>query len=240
MSDPGYLAHWAYQLMWSGLDWLFPPRCAGCGGNGSRFCDDCLAKIQPITGKVCQICGQPNPSKSLCSWCEEHKPSFTALRSWAPYSGALRQAILKLKYHRDVSLGEILSRPLIGLIKQLHWEVDLLVPVPVSLARFKERGYNQVSLIAFPLALGSDIPYRARALTKIRETRSQVGLAAEERHKNVAKAFTANPRMVEGRRVLVVDDITTTSATMEACAVELSRAGASAVFGITLARSLLE
>ena len=240
MIDPGHLAYWAYQLMWSGLDWLFPTRCMGCGSSRSRLCNECFAKIQPITGTVCQICGQPNPSMKLCVRCEERKPVYSALRSWAPYSGTLRQAILKLKYRRDISLGEVLSRPLIELIKRLNWEVDIVVPVPVSLARFKERGYNQVSLIAFPLALGSGIPYRARALSKIRDTRSQVGLAAEERHKNVAQAFAANPSIVKGRRVLVVDDITTTGATVEACAAELSNAGASAVFGITLARSLLE
>jgi ComF family protein len=104
----------------------------------------------------------------------------------------------------------------------------------------KERGYNQVSLLARPVGLGLHIPYRSQALRKVRETRSQVGLTAEERRLNVKDVFQAEQRTVKGRTILVVDDITTTGSTIEECAKALSRAGARQVYGLTLARSTYE
>jgi ComF family protein len=167
-------------------------------------------------------------------------PSFIALRSWASYTGPLRQAIQRLKYHRDIAMGEILARPLVVFLESLKWPIDLVVPVPASLARLKERGYNQVSLLARPIGLGVKRPYRSKALSKMRETRSQVGLTAAERRLNVKDVFLADARIVKGRTILVVDDVTTTGSTMEECSKALVRAGAQQVYGLTLARSAYE
>jgi competence protein ComFC len=237
MSEPGRLVYRAYQSFWSGFDWLFPPRCGGCGKEGKRWCDLCAESVQLITSPVCPICGGKQSVEKMCEGCISTPPSYVALRSWAAYAGPLRQAILRLKFQRDIAMGEILSRPLVTCLGKLNWPVDLVVPVPASLARLKKRGYNQVSLLARPVGLGLNIPYRSQALRKVRETRSQVGLTAEERRLNVKDVFQAEQRTVKGRTVLVVDDITTTGSTIEECAKALCRAGARQVYGLTLARS---
>jgi len=240
MSEPGRLVYQAYHYFWSGFDWLFPPRCGGCGKEGKRWCDSCAESVQLITPPVCPVCGGKQSVEKMCEGCISTPRSYVALRSWAAYTGPLRQAILRLKYHRDIAVGEILARPLVTSLEKLNWPVDLVVPVPASLARLKERGYNQVSLLARPVGFGFHIPYRSQALRKVIETRSQVGLTAEERRQNVKDVFRADPRYVKGRTILVVDDITTTGSTIEECSKALCHAGARQVYGLTLARSIYE
>ncbi|MEW5872584.1 MAG: phosphoribosyltransferase family protein [Chloroflexota bacterium] len=152
----------------------------------------------------------------------------------------MRQALHCLKYKGDVSLGEILARPLIRLLQELGWAVDLVVPVPIGVARRAERGYNQAALLAFPVALGCGLSYQAGALRKVRETLSQVGLGAAQRYENVSGAFQANQRWVIDRSILVVDDVTTSGATMHACTNALLQVGAKQVYGLTLARAGLD
>ena len=240
MSEPGPLGYRAYHSFWSGFDWLFPPRCGGCGKEGKRWCDHCAESVQLITPPVCPVCGVKQKVEKICEDCIGSSHSFTALRSWAAYTGPLRQAILRLKFHRDIAMGEILARPMVALLENTNWPVDLVIPVPVSLDRLKERGYNQVSLLARPISLGLEIPYRSQALRKVRETRSQVGLTAAERHQNVKDVFDAERKFVLGRTVLVIDDLTTTGSTIEECSKALCRAGARQVYGLTLARSTYE
>jgi predicted amidophosphoribosyltransferase len=134
-------------------------------------------------------------------------------------------------------LGEILARPLIELLKNQDWIIDLIVPVPLGVARLKERGYNQSALLTRPIALAQGISHRPRALTRTRETRSQVGLTFYERRENVAGAFLADSWLVKDCHALVVDDVATSSATLDACAVALIEAGAQKVYGLTLARA---
>ena len=116
--------------------------------------------------------------------------------------------------------------------------MNLVIPVPIGAARKKERGYNQAALLAWPLAVGSAIPYCSQGLIKTRDTPSQVGLDSQQRRANVAGAFQARPRMVTGKCVLVVDDVTTSGATLEVCSSALLQAGASSVYALTLARAI--
>jgi ComF family protein len=146
----------------------------------------------------------------------------------------------RLKYSRDIALGEVLARPLMQLLHQQDWRIDLVTSVPLGVARRAERGYNQATLLAFPLALAGGIPFRSQALLKVRETRSQVGLTPAQRRENVSAAFQASAEIVTARNVLVVDDVTTSGATIEACALALRTAGARQVFGLTLARAVIE
>jgi ComF family protein len=142
-----------------------------------------------------------------------------------------------LKYSRDIALGEMLARPLLEMLHQLKWPIDLVTSVPMGVARRAERGYNQATLLAFPLSLASGIPFRPQALMKVRDTRSQVGLNLAQRRENVFEAFKARSELVSTKCVLVVDDVTTSGATIEACAGALIKAGARQVFGLTLARA---
>ena len=176
----------------------------------------------------------------LCPACRNNTPPYVALRSWAIFNGPLRKAMHRLKYSRDIAMGEMLARPLIRLFYQLEWKIDLITSVPVGVARQAERGYNQATLLAFPLALASGIRFHSRALLKTRETRSQVGLDPVQRRQNVLGAFQARSEIVATRRVLVVDDVTTSGATIDVCASALREAGAHQVFGLTLARAVVD
>jgi competence protein ComFC len=231
------LVYPAYRWLWSSLDWLFPPQCGGCGQNGSRWCPVCQSAARRIMPPVCPICGQHQISQRLCQRCRQAPPHYTALRSWAVFDGSVRNALHRLKYKRDIALGEALSRHLLDVYNHLGWQVDLVVPVPLGVARQAERGYNQSALLAKPLALACGLPYYPRALRKTRETPSQVGLNLEQRWSNVAGSFEALPGDVQGRSVLVVDDVSTSGATLNACAQALADAGAVRVYGLTLARA---
>jgi ComF family protein len=137
-----------------------------------------------------------------------------------------------------VGLGGIFAKHLAKLVESLSWDMDYIVPVPLGSKRLQERGYNQVMLLARPLAWELDIPLKRQALRRTRETRSQVGLSKEQRITNVKNAFTAKKQVVNGKRVLLVDDVVTTGATINACAKALKEAGAEKIFATTLARAV--
>jgi ComF family protein len=237
MGQPAYRI---YQFVWAGLDWLFPPLCGGCKKPGERWCVDCQNQTIRIKNNICMICGQALPSVGVCDECKKSRPPFEALRSWAAYSGQIRNAIHRLKYEGDIALAEALARPLILYIQELKWDIDLVTAVPLGVARRKQRGYNQASLLALPIALGIRRPFISKALSRTRETRTQVGLSAAERKLNVAGAFRVIDKVVDQKCVLIVDDVTTTGSTMSSCASALLDAGADKVFGITLAQPLFD
>jgi competence protein ComFC len=238
MPTPGNPAYRLFQGFWAGIDLLFPPRCGGCGVFGLRWCPQCQEKVQVIKPPLCPICGNPHNHSNLCPRCRVTRPSYAALRSWAEFGDPLRLAMHKLKYDRDLGLGEMLSRHLIDLLTGLNWPFDIIVPVPLGVARLKERGYNQADLLARPLAMSMKRTYNPQILKRMRETPSQVGLTYNQRHANVAGAFLADSACVSGCCVLVVDDVTTSGATIDACAEALLEAGARQVYALTLARAI--
>lgn len=227
----------ALKITWAGLDLFYPPECGGCGILGSRWCSDCQEKVKVISGTICEKCGNQTDQEGICDLCQTAKADFVMLRSWALYDGPVREAIKRLKYSGDISLGEILARPLIRMFKSLNWRIDIVVPVPAGVARRQQRGYNQAGLLAFPLSLGIKHSYCPGALVKVRDVRSQVGLSWVERRENVKKAFHASAPLVDQKSVMVVDDITTSGATLEECASALKKAGATEIYGLTLARA---
>ncbi len=145
---------------------------------------------------------------------------------------------IPLKYQRNVALGDALAPYLADFVRKLAWPVDLVVPVPLGKQRIKERGYNQVGLLAFPLSCLLNWNYSPRMLRRVRETRSQVGLSALERRANMAGAFTADPSLAFGKVILLVDDVATTGATLAACSEALLDVGAKKVYALTLAKAL--
>jgi ComF family protein len=143
-----------------------------------------------------------------------------------------------LKYRRNLGLGEALATQMSTFVAGLGWPVDMIIPIPLGKKRLKERGYNQVAMVARPLSLQLGIEYRPAALVRARETRSQVGLSASERKQNVSNAFQADKDKVGGRTALVMDDVSTTGATLSSAAEALYASGAKEVYAITVARAL--
>lgn len=229
----------AYRLFWCGLDSLFPPVCGGCGTGGQRWCKNCQDSVHPISGALCETCGVPLETPGRCLNCQQApSPPYQALRSWLVFEGCIRHALHRIKYHRDLGLGDALAVPLSGFVANLGWPIEFIVPVPLGEKRRQERGYNQVGLLAWPLAMRLGWRYEPRALARTRETASQVGLSASARKENVLDAFRADPRLVCGHTVLVMDDVATTGATLGASAQALREAGASQVYALTIARAL--
>jgi len=153
--------------------------------------------------------------------------------------GPLRDAIHALKYKRDIGLGEELALHLIELFKKQNWQIDMVAPVPLGKERLEERGYNQSHYIALPIALSCGLAYKPDAIKRIRNTSSQVGLNIKERLQNVQGAFWGNTKRLKGKSILLIDDVTTTGATIQACAQACLQAQAVNVYGLTVARAPL-
>ncbi len=221
---------------WTALDWIYPPLCAGCGQPGFRLCPDCLSKIKIRGNDYCVVCAQKlKEFDRVCQKCKTDPHSFTAIRCLSDYEGVIRECIHSLKYQKNLSLGDIFADMLAELVLEEKWEINLILPVPLSTQRKAERGYNQAAHLAKPLAARLGVAYHPYGLKRVRNTRSQVGLSAEERHLNVNGAFEALPDIVSGRRVLVVDDVMTTGSTLSACADTLFKTGAHTIFCLALA-----
>jgi len=232
----------AWQAQWGRfrnalLNALFPPRCAGCGQLGQEWCATCRSRVQAIHDPVCPQCGRPQHNALPCSQCRHAPLEIDGIRSAVLFEGPLREAIHHLKYNGRTSLAGPLGSLLI-----VHWQArplpaDVIVPVPLHPARLRERGYNQSTLLAEQLGKACDLPVVEAALTRIKATLPQVTLNAEQRKANVQEAFEARADLVQGRQIVLIDDVCTTGATLDACSHALKQAGAKSVWALTLGRA---
>mgnify|MGYP001773439641 CR=1 FL=1 len=220
------------------LDLLFPPRCVGCGSLGKWFCDDCLKEIRFLEGPRCRFCGTPMDDWGVCPSCASEPHSLEGIISVACFEGPIQNAIHLLKYRGRTAVAPALAEFMASCMHHHPVNADGIVPVPLHPTRLRERGYNQSALLAESLGRRLGMPVFDGALERIRYTRPQVGLNAQERKENVRGAFRANPARVAGRNLILVDDVCTTGATLEECASALKEAGAGKVWGLTLARAI--
>jgi ComF family protein len=160
------------------------------------------------------------------------------MRSWAVFDSPIQNGLHTMKYRGNTAFGESLAMQMVDFVCSLHWPIDDLVPVPLGKKRLEERGYNQVGLVARPLAYQLGWMYEPQALWKTRETRSQVGLTAVQRSANVHDAYQADTKIVRQRSILLMDDVATTGSTISACTQALLCAGAKEVYVLTIARAL--
>lgn len=212
-------------------------RCAGCNAKGSAWCKNCQARAVRIAPPFCRRCGYPS-QKAICKWCRYKTPWFNGARSWARYSGEIRSALLYLKTQKDLCLASALAVHLQEIFLA-SWEIDLVVPVPLSAARLRMRGFNQAELLAEGLADLVRLPIAVRALIRIRDTQFQKSLRRAEREQNLIRAFKADEKLFVGMKTLVVDDIFVTGATINLASRAIKKAGGQSVFAVTVARSLL-
>ena len=175
---------------------------------------------------------------NVCERCVSKPPVYRKMRSWAVFDSPVQNALHTLKYRRNMGVADALATQVAAFVRSLTWDVDMLVPVPPSAKRLKERGYNHVGLVARPLAYELDLPYIPLGLRKIRETRSQVGLNISQRNENVLGAYQAEVRLVNRKSILLMDDVATTGSTIHSSANALLVAGARDVYALTIARAL--
>jgi len=136
-----------------------------------------------------------------------------------------------------MSLGDSLAAQMASFVRELRWPIDMIIPIPLGKQRLKERGYNQVAMIAQPLALGLNLKYASAGLVRSKETRSQVGLTRSERRENVHSVFQAGVDVTD-KNILVMDDVSTTGSTLSSSAETLYSSGAKDVYALTVARAL--
>ena len=215
-------------------DVLSPPRCAACDLPVSRhhvFCTGCAPTVETCDARDTTV---PPPADAL----DGERPSVDV--AFGYFGGALATAIRRLKYEDRPYLARPLGDLLRRACRAAEVRADVVVPVPLHPRRLAERGYNQSALLAAPLARELGVPLLTSVLAREVDTASQVELSGEERQTNVAAAFSAIlPASVEGRALVLVDDVSTTGATLGACRRALLAAGARRVTGVVLARTFL-
>ena len=205
---------------------------------GWRWCLDCQARVPRIHQPFCEKCGIPTKGADLCDKCRSNPPAYQMMRSWAVFDSPIQNGLHTMKYRRNIGLGESIAMQMVDFVRSLNWQVNVLVPIPLGKKRLKERGYNQVGLVARPLAYQLGIRYEPDALWKTRETRSQVGLTISERSENVRDAYQADSKLAKDKSVLLMDDVATTGSTISACTAALRVVGAQEVYVLTIARAL--
>jgi len=232
---------------------LFPAGCRLCErvlvrASTVPICEECLGSFLALGGAVCETCGQllaawslgveRATESSVCPECQNRGYGFDRARSYALYQAGLVRAIVLLKFERVEPLGRWFAGRLAEVAGSQGLEADIVVPVPLHRQRERERGYNQADLIARPLARRLGLPYRAVLLVRTKPRPNKHILSLEERWDSVRGAFATRPGMkVDNLRVLLVDDVMTTGATLDACARALRGAGAKSVIGLTVARA---
>ena len=220
------------------LDTTFPARCVTCHKEGSFICDACQKTTRIIGERCCQLCGEPvSFGGSLCNQCERAPLEIGGIRSIYYYEGAVKDAILQLKFHGLKSIVPLLGSHMSAYMSGNQLDADFIVPVPSHSKRIRERGYNQAELLARALASISGISVEAKTLRRIKLVRPQSSSSSrEERRTNVIDTFVCSGEGVSGKRVLLVDDVCTTGYTLEACSRELRTACAAEVRALTVAR----
>ena len=225
------------------LDFLFPKRCVSCHQLGGYLCEDCFSKIELIEKPVCPVCQRQAFGGKTHPGCRTQF-GLDGLVVACRYQGPVKKAIAKIKYKWTYDIANIFT----DLIGANLWKFDLpkdltLVPVPLHSKRLYWRGFNQARVLAERLAKKFNVPI-ADTMIRIIETKSQVGLKKDDRHKNVRGAFVlrlaplAQDEIiadVRGKDIILVDDVFTSGATMAECAKVLKRAGAKTVWAMAVA-----
>ena len=237
------------RRLWTGLlDVVLPPRCLNCGvtvGAVGTLCATCWRGITFLGSPCCASCGYPfdfdtGPS-SLCGACLAHPPIFDHARAVMRYDDHSRHLVLALKHGDRLQLAPTLGQWMRRAGAELLAGADLVVPVPLHWTRLFARRYNQAAILAHAIAKPDGLAVATDCLIRRRRTPPQGRKNAVARRRNVAGAFAVRDAdRLKGKRIVLIDDVLTTGATVEACAKALRRAGARRVDVLTLARVVAE
>jgi ComF family protein len=222
------------------LDFALPPRCAGCGAivdEVNSFCPPCWTQVHFLGDSGCATCGMPLEATDaeLCGACLAKPPRIQRTRSAVAYDELSRTIAIRLKYGRKVALARTMARYMAPLVRSE--DEAILVPVPLHRSRLWQRGFNQSALVAEEIAKATGHRSNPRLLRRVKRTPALKGMSLSQRRNVVAGAFKVAPETeLEGRTVVLVDDVLTTGSTANACAKALQRAGASRVELVSWAR----
>lgn len=237
-SRPSTLSGKARLVGEAALDFFFPRTCVGCGAHGQLLCSNCVRQVA-VLGPACPRCARPQASDMTCATCWTRTSSLDGIRAPYRFHGALRTAIHELKYHRLRSIATPLARFLAEYLALKPMPGDCLVPVPLHGRRLRERGYNQSALLARALSKITGLTVVENSLVRLRDSAPQArSTSVESRRANVAAAFACCDRRLREVGVILVDDVCTSGATLEACATALKRGGAASAYGLVLAREV--
>lgn len=232
---------------------IFPAPCRICErvldtARRVPVCAECLGSFNPIVAALCTCCGRPlispqveTASAVLCRLCRAQTYAFSIARSYAAYNSPMVRAILLLKHEGVVPLGAWMAARIAELAARepSSFLCDAIVPVPLHRVRRRERGYNQAELIARPLARRMGLPLRSNFLARIKPRPEALQLTRRQRWDTVRGAFAVpSHAKVDKLRILLIDDVMTTGATLDACSRALLRAGAAEVAALTVARAV--
>ncbi len=229
---------------------VFPPRCFLCAqmiGDAGQICTDCWQDLRFITSPQCHTCGHPFEFSlgegALCGGCIQEPPPYDMARSVLCYDDASRKLVTRFKFGDMLHPAEALASWMTRAGKECLQDADYIVPVPLHRLRLIKRRYNQAALLAKVIAKKSTVPLLVDAMQRTRHTTPQSGLSRRQRKINVRGAFSVTAlrlQQIQDKRIVLVDDVMTTGATLEACAKALKKAGAKEVRVLTLARTLIE
>lgn len=223
------------------LNTIFPETCPVClegrpDHATAPICAACWKAVIPYKGPSCLICGLPldGDSSTTCAECIKDRPAFRSAISFGLYKGTLKKAVSLLKYHKMKRL----SKPLAEMLLRMEIpHVDAVLPVPLYREKLRQREFNQSALIAKYTAKGIGRILVTDCLIKAKETMPQVGLNSVKRRRNVRNAFVTQSSKIEGKDILLIDDVITTGATIRECSRVLKKAGAGNIYVMALARA---
>ena len=231
------------------LDLIYPPTCLNCEApvaTPNAICSSCFNNLRPITAPLCPVLGLPfavalGPD-ALSAEALADPPPFGRARSAVIYGDVAATLVSRLKYGDRPELARFCARLMAGAGHELWVPDAVLVPVPLHPARHRARRYNQSGELANALGRLTGVPVDAQLVRRSRMTRQQVGLSGSARQRNVAGAFTVHPDILvraRGKRVVLVDDVYTTGATLKALTRTLNRAGVEQVDAVSFARVVI-
>ncbi len=230
-----------YSLIQNVVAFALPPRCAACGEIAARdhvFCVDCWKGLSFLPDLGCPSCNRPMPiTETICGPCLQTPPVHDGVRAAVAYGAVSRTLVLKLKHGRRPAIARTIARYLQPHL--INLEDAIFAPVPLHRRRIWSRGFNQSNAIARSLPLAPDQHLVPDLLERFRPTPMLAGLGRRERERAVKGAFRLNPRWnapIKGKTIVLVDDVYTSGATINACAKILKRAGAQRVIALCWAR----
>ena len=223
------------------VNWLYPQRCPMCDELVRKpyCCPACYSKLTFVEQPYCYQCGQPLElmEQEYCADCQKHPKSFEANKALLLYDDLVKESLARFKFHNRREYAAFYAEECVKRYGDAvaEWEIDAVIPVPVHPRKKRERGYNQAALFGKEFAQRMGLPFWKRGLERSIYTLPQKELNNVERLKNLEKAFHIGKNNVKLKKILVVDDIYTTGATLEACSRVLIKGGAARVYTLTVA-----